>query len=353
MIFIKKEERRELIGFDDRKLIFISIPILGFFFPLLVFGISPRDDLYEFFVVYLVSIGYISVYWVILRFLIVPVRKKYQDIKDYKKRIVIQSIITILVTFVLNLIPDNPSICPEVMERAINTPLFYKFIGSLIVTIIIVSFYEGAYAFQLFKRGLLKNEELQRKNTQAQLEVLRNQVNPHFLFNSLNTLVSVIPEDSDTAVKFTENLASVYRYILEMKDKEIISIEDELKCIDAYRYLLSIRFGNHIQFDFQNLNNLEKKYIIPLSIQMLIENAIKHNIISQSKPLTIVIKIDSNQLVVSNNLQLKTQNVKSTGVGLKNIKQRYQILANKTIEIEKSEAQFSVRLPVLNLKELK
>lgn len=353
MKYIKKAERRKLIGFDDRKLIFISVPILGFFFPLLVFGISPLDGLRIFLIIYVVSILHISFYWFVLKLVIVPVRKKYLNIKDYKKRLIIQSVVALIITFLLSLLSENPSFCPKEMIMIINTPFFYKFIGSIVIVIIILSIYEGAYAFQLFKQGLIKNEELQRKNTQAQLAALQNQVNPHFLFNSLNTLASVIPEDSDTAVKFTENLANVYRYILEIRDKEIISLKEELNCITHYCYLLSIRFGNHVKFEFENLDDLEGKHIVPLSIQMLIENAIKHNIVSQSKPLTISLKMEDLEFVVCNNLQPKSKNVKSTGVGIENIKNRYKLLANKLIKIEKTENIFCVRLPILKMKELK
>ncbi len=339
----------------------VSIPIFAFFYPLLVFGISPLNDLHFFIRAFIVSVLHIMVYWFTERYIIIIIRKQLLDLKDYRKRIIIQGVTVIFSTLILSLISEVPQLCfglaPDGVHSALpeefQVPFFSKYMGSLIITTIIISIYEGVYAFELFKSGLIKNEELQRKNTQAQLESLKSQVNPHFLFNSLNTLISVIPEDSDTAVKFTENLSSVYRYILEIREKELIPLRDELECIDAYRYLLSIRFGDHVRFEFDDLDDLSGKYIVPLAIQMVVENAIKHNVVSQSRPLTISIKMEGNKLKVCNNLQIKTQKVPSTGVGLKNIEKRYKLLAKRNIKVEKREDIFCIYLPILKIKELK
>lgn len=329
------------------------MPFFAFFFPLMVFGLSPWNNMLDFWTSYLISNAHILVYWYVERWILIYIRQRYLSFKDYRKRIILQSIVVVFSTLGLCLLSEIPELCFGGIPEAFETSFFNKYMASLIITTIIISIYEGAYAFQLFKNGLVKNEELQRKNTQAQLATLKNQVNPHFLFNSLNTLISVIPENSEIAVKFAENLSSVYRYILEIRDKEFIPLKEELECIHAYQYLLSIRFGNHIEFRFKNLKNIDGKYIVPLSVQMLMENAIKHNIVSQSKPLTIRIELENDLLKVCNNLQEKTQNVKSTGVGLKNIQQRYHLLAKKEIQIEKTEEIFCVCLPILEMKEVK
>ncbi|MFT5821161.1 MAG: two-component system LytT family sensor kinase [Crocinitomix sp.] len=353
MKYIYKEERFKLIGFNDTKLMFVLVPFFAFFFPLMVFGLSPLEDVSNFWISYLISIIHIVIYWYFERWIILYIRRRYISIKHYRKRIIVQSVVVVFSTFGLCLLSETSEFCLGEVPEAFETSFFNKYMASLIITTIIISIYEGIYAFQLFKNGLVKNEELQRKNTQAQLDALKNQVNPHFLFNSLNTLISVIPEDTEIAVKFAENLSSVYRYILEIRDKELITLQEELDCIHAYQYLLSIRFGKHIEFEFRNLAHIHGKYVVPLSLQMLMENAIKHNIVSQSKPLTISISLEADLLKVCNNLQEKTQNVKSTGVGLKNIQQRYQLLANKEIKIEKTDEIFCVSLPILSLKEVK
>lgn len=353
MKYINREERRKIIGFNDYLLMLATIPVFAFFYPLLVFGISPVDNFVHFLFSFFISILHIVFYWFVERYMVILIRKKHPEYEAYRKRIIIQSVAVVVSTAVLCLISEMSQFCFGVIPEIFEVPFFTTFMGSLIITTIIISIYEGIYAFQLFKQSLIKNEELQRQNTQAQLDSLRNQVNPHFLFNSLNTLISVIPEDSGTAVKFAENLSSVYRYILEIRDKELIPLADELKCIDAYRYLLSIRFGNHIQFEFKNLENLAQKYIVPLSVQMLMENAVKHNVVSQSRPLTISISLENNQLKVCNKLQPKIQSISSTGIGLKNIEKRYQLLANREITVEKTDELFCVYLPILKMKELK
>jgi len=296
---------------------------------------------------------HILLFWLVERYLIILIRRAYPSVASYKKRLIIQSFVLIISTFLLCLLSEFAEMCFGATPEIFDVPFSKIFIGSMVVTAIIVSIYEGIFSFQLYKQSLIKNEELEKKNTQAQLDTLRNQVNPHFLFNSLNTLISIIPDNSETAVNFTEKLSSVYRYILEIRDKEIITLKEELECIEAYRFLLSIRFGKHIQFKFENLEDTSGKLIVPLSIQMLVENAIKHNIISKAKPLTITIKIENDKLLVCNNLQLKTSPIDSTGVGIKNIEQRYHLLVNKDISVQQTDDEFCVQLPILTMKEVK
>lgn len=353
MNYINRAERRRIIGFNDYTLMLITIPIFAFFYPLLVFGLSPIDEPVLFIICFFISILYTLFYWLIERYLIIVLRKRVPLASDYKKRLALEGAILLICTLLLSLITEFPLFCLEKIPGVPIAPLFNKFMGSLIITIIIITIYEAIYNFQLFKQSLIKNEELQRINVQAQLDSLKNQVNPHFLFNSLNTLISVIPEDPVIAVKFAENLSSVYRYILEIREKELISLEDELDCVKAYQYLLSIRFGNQIKFDFTGLETNQGLYVVPLSIQMLIENAVKHNVVSQARPLTISISNAEGMLVICNNLQLKSQPTDSTGMGLDNIKKRYQLLANREIKVEKTADLFCVHLPLLHLKEVR
>ena len=353
MKYINWKERQKIVGFNDYPLMAIALPIFSIFFPFFVFGQKPSEGLTLFFISAAISFFHIIVFWLVEKYMVIIIRKAYPDIYNYKKRLIIQSVAIVFSTFILCYLSEFAEFCLGVSSVEFEAPFINKYIASLVITIIILSIYEGVYSFQLYKQSLVKNQELEKKNTQAQLDVLKNQVNPHFLFNSLNTLVSIIPEDSETAVKFTEKLSSVYRYILEIRDKEIITLAEEMSCMESYRFLLSIRFGDHIKFEFENLDNLEDNFIVPLSIQMLVENAIKHNIISKARPLTIIIKIENNKLLVCNNLQLKTSQIDSTGVGIKNIEQRYKLLVNKTISVKQSAEQFCVELPLLTMKEVK
>jgi sensor histidine kinase YesM len=186
---------------------------------------------------------------------------------------------------------------------------------------------------------------LQKENLQSQYDVLKQQVNPHFLFNSLNVLTSLIKLEPDLAEKFSEQLSKVYRYILENKDNELVDLDTELNFLDAYIFLLNIRFVGKLQVLLNIPNENRNDLIIPLAMQLLIENAIKHNMMSKSRPLTIHIFIDKdNSLNVINNLQERSSQIISTGVGLKNIMNRYQLLNLPAPVFEKTEDRFIARI---------
>lgn len=189
---------------------------------------------------------------------------------------------------------------------------------------------------------------LQKENIQSQFEVLRQQVNPHFLFNSLNVLTSLIKLEPDLAERFSEQLSKVYRYVLENKDDELVDLHTELRFLDAYIFLLNIRFVDKIRFNV-DISELHRNYrIIPLAMQLLIENAIKHNIMTKTDPLVITIFVDNEcYLNIVNNLQERPSQIVSTGVGLKNIQNRYQLL-NKTLPVfEKNRTHFIAKVPLI------
>jgi PAS domain S-box-containing protein len=190
--------------------------------------------------------------------------------------------------------------------------------------------------------------KLQKENLQSQFDVLKQQVNPHFLFNSLNVLTSLIRIEPDLAEKFTEHLAKVYRYVLENKDNELVPLRTELDFLDAYIFLLNIRFMGKLSVRINIPENQEDCLVIPLAMQLLIENAIKHNIMSKKSPLVIDIFIDEKfNLNIINNLQERETNMASTGVGLKNIQNRYLLLNNTEPEFEKTKTHFIARIPLV------
>ena len=188
---------------------------------------------------------------------------------------------------------------------------------------------------------------LQKENLQSQFEVLRQQVNPHFLFNSLNVLASLIKLEPDLAEKFTEHLSKVYRYVLENKDNDLVALNTELDFLDAYMFLLNIRFMDKIKMEVQISLDPQLYYILPLALQLIIENAIKHNTMSKKMPLHIKIFADEQQMLnVTNNLQERESHMTSTGVGLKNIAHRYMLLEMTEPEFYKTETHFVARIPL-------
>jgi PAS domain S-box-containing protein len=192
---------------------------------------------------------------------------------------------------------------------------------------------------------------LQKENLQSQFDVLKQQVNPHFLFNSLNVLTSLIKLEPDLAEKFSEQLSKVYRYVLENKDNELVDLNTELNFLDAYIFLLNIRFVDKLRVNINIPEDRRSDQIIPLAMQLLIENAIKHNIMSKSEPLTIDVFIDAdNFLNIVNNLQERPSQLVSTGVGLKNIQNRYLLLNNTEPIFEKTKTHFIAKVPLVTFE---
>jgi LytS/YehU family sensor histidine kinase len=198
---------------------------------------------------------------------------------------------------------------------------------------------------EYWQKSIENEERLKRENVVAQYETLKNQVNPHFLFNSLNTISTLVSKNLDVANKFIKQLSEVYRYVLEFKDKELVDIETELKFIDSYLYLQKIRFGDNL--DIKNRIETGDFYIAPLTIQILVENAIKHNIISDEKPLKIELLNEEPYIVIENNLQKKKILESKKKIGLNNIRSRYEVLSEKPVIIEESDKKFKVKVPII------
>lgn len=190
--------------------------------------------------------------------------------------------------------------------------------------------------------------KVQKENLQSQFEVLKQQVNPHFLFNSLNVLTSLIKVDPDLAELFTERLSKVYRYVLENKEKDVVDLSTELEFLNAYLFLLEIRFMNKIFIDINIAKIYYDFHILPIAIQLIIENAIKHNTFSKAQPLKIEIFVDNEaQLNIVNNLNVRETKLVSTGVGLENISRRYTLVSDKKPTFIKTGEHFVAKLPLL------
>jgi two-component system, LytTR family, sensor kinase len=203
------------------------------------------------------------------------------------------------------------------------------------------------YLLNQWHQSKLQQETFDKEKAQFNLELLRNQINPHFLFNNLNTLSSLIHENQDQASDFLRMLSRVYRNILEYRNKETVSLKEELDFFENYYQLLSIRFKEMLLVQKEINPHLMQKKMIPLTLQMLIENAIKHNVVSKSMPLIISIKTEGNFLLVSNPIQKKESLEYSSGLGLKIINSRYSFLGNTSIEIISTPKLFTIKIPLL------
>ncbi len=195
--------------------------------------------------------------------------------------------------------------------------------------------------------SVIQNERLEREKAQVQFDNLKNQLNPHFLFNALSSLNSLIMEDQRLASEFVQQLSRVYRYVLQYKDQSSVNLTTELNFIQHYISLLQTRFKEAITISVEVDNEAKEHRIVPVTLQILIENAIKHNIISEEQPLSIEIFNSGDYLVVSNNLQLRKHVESSNKQGLKNMKSLYAFLSDKPVQIEQTDIRFSVKVPLL------
>ena len=213
----------------------------------------------------------------------------------------------------------------------------------------------SCYIIYLVRRQqsvLVENEQLQAENIRNQYEVLKNQLNPHMLFNSLNTLRSLVRENQDKAQDYIQELSRVLRYTLQDNESQSVTLREELEFASAYIFLLKMRYENNLQFDIQTDKALEEYRVPPMSIQMLIENAVKHNEISNRKPLTIHITTNKKEekLSVSNAIQPKWTATPGTGIGLVNLAKRYRLLFKQDIQITEDE-EFTVCIPLIDEKQ--
>jgi sensor histidine kinase YesM len=218
------------------------------------------------------------------------------------------------------------------------------FVFTIITVITVVDL--SMFLLEKWRFSLAELERFRKENAEFRFEFLRAQVNPHFLFNSLNTLSSLIYQDQEKAGSFVRELSDVYRYILENRDRELVNLQKEMEMARSYINLVQLRFEKNLIVQIE-VEELQESSIAPLTLQMLIENAIKHNIISAKKPLTIKIFTENGFIVVQNNLQPKNQVEYSSKLGLKNIKNRYGYLTEKEIEIIENESEFKVKIPLI------
>jgi hypothetical protein len=213
-----------------------------------------------------------------------------------------------------------------------------------LITLVVSSFMHGRSFLIEWKKTAIEAERLKKEQISTKYEALRNQVNPHFLFNSLNVLTTLVHKDADMAEKFIRQLSDNYRYVLDTREQEVVSLSEEVRNLNAYIFLMKIRFGDSLK---ATISDTIDGQVAPLTLQMLVENAIKHNEVSKSNPLSIEVYQEGDYIVVKNNLQKKNNVSDSTGVGLENIKARYGFLSEKGVVIDDNDGYFTVKIPII------
>jgi sensor histidine kinase YesM len=304
---------------------------------------SCHSSAYRYFVVALFSASLWLTMWLGNEFLVLWLDEKIEWTREPVKRSIVGALVTIVYTVTTLLFLLN--VFAFVFDFRINTPTqtLYTTTGlSFFITLVMTS-----RSFLLnWRESAINAEKLQKESIAAKYESLKNQVNPHFLFNSFNALTNLVYEDQDKAARFIKQLSEVYRYVLDTRDKEVVTIDEELKFLQSYAYLQQIRFGNKLNIHLDITNT--KAHVAPLALQMLIENAIKHNVASEEDPLYIKLYTSNDCITVENNLQKKASfGEASAGVGLENICKRYEFLSDRKVEIIQDEKRFIVKLPAL------
>lgn len=341
----------EQLEFNDLRLLLVGIPVLSFLMPIML-GITdmeghgayfPTQTLHSFF--------FVMIYWSLYRGLTIVMRKRYPSFEDTMKRLTLTVIVVLLTTPLLKVLLSGSL---EYVLSLFNFPghpmpnTVQIFVRIYIPSFLIISIYEGVYFFMRYKRSLVEKEQIEIAHVQTQLDNLRNQINPHFLFNGLNTLMNLIPLDPDKAMSYLSKLSKFYRYSVGAQEEKLIPLDKEIEFAHLYSDLLLTRFGDNLSI---NIDLPAKTYyeILPMSLQLLIENAVKHNIVSKAQPLNIDICLEQSKhvLVVKNKLQKRLDAVSSTGIGLDNIERRFAFFTDTPVQITSTDTEFIVALPLI------
>ncbi len=332
----------------ERYIRWIGIPVVAFL-PYFLVDHSDHHG-FTFWENYGISVVFTAVFWNGAFLIFLLYRLKFPKISQTARRLTL--IILTMILFILVTTPIIKLVLGLSTWESLKdlSDLFAFLPVTILISVFIGSIYEGAFFFDKWKKTIRINEELKNQQIRTQLEVLQNQMSPHFLFNSLNALTTLIAEDQETAIEFTQKLSEVYRYILQNKQRELVLLSEELEFAGSYVYLLQMRYPKNLKVEFKISDHARDQFIAPMTLQMLIENAIKHNVISYTDPLGITIMTDAeNQIIVENNFQPKSIVQKGTKTGLANIRNRYSFFGNKEIVVSNSKDYFTVKVPLINL----
>jgi sensor histidine kinase YesM len=334
---------------NDKWVRLVGVPLIALLGQWTMYGYTnvpyPNDWKVPFFFV----LGGVLV-WEVNRIGIIRSRRKYPELAQTRQRVLFQ-----LVWFAVG----------ALLVRSAQTYFYYKFtvwdyvdytkvgpyffntLVAFIGTIQFAMVFEGVYLYKRWRVSYKETQELKKANLQSQLDSLKAQINPHFLFNSLNSISSLIQCDPEKAEEFIDELSSVYRYLLRENNRELCTLGEEIKFIQAYYSLLKTRHGEGIELTIDIPNANLCWLIPPLTLQLLFENAVKHNIVSASKPLVINMYVRNKVLCIENNLQKKRISVASGKVGLSNIMAKYELLNQPAVSVFQDECMFQVTLPLI------
>jgi two-component system LytT family sensor kinase len=336
---------------NDRWILIFGAPILGIIMAILPFLLInkylPTVNLWT---TIFISVAFSTICWIGCRHIVFTLWKIFPWDKKPRLHLIIEICgIFLWVTLLSLIVSWWITVSFFHMEFTFTATFWHNVLITNFIAFFVTTIHEGIFFYIQWKYNMQRSEELEKSTYEAQYENLRSQVNPHFLFNSLNTLAAQV-ECNPEAVSFVENLSDFLRYSLSNTGRELVPLSEEILMISKYKYLQQSRFGQNLEINIDVDEKSLNYFIAPLALQMLVENAIKHNIISKDKPLTInIFNSNNNYISVENNLQKKIEPGRSTGIGLKNISNRYQYLTTRKVIYIESSLKYKVSIPLVEI----
>jgi len=347
MKLLNYSSKEKLIGI-------LVIPPVAIAINYFVFGPVYFSNFRNFLIPTLVTSTVVLIVYILCSMTATILLNRFPKYSDTFKRIGIELLcfVAIMVVAITVLFYGYDYIGIEGMPVRMNNYPWVLVVGAS-CNLLATSFNEGAAFFEKWREVVDESDHLKRENLQSQLEGLKGQVNPHFLFNSLNSLSSLISDDPEKAEKFLDEMSKVYRYLLRTNEEGLTSLESEMQFIHSYFHLLKTRYGDGLELDTRISEKYNSYQIPPLTLQMLVENAVKHNMILKDSPLNIMIMTtNSGKLVVANNLQRKDRQVSSNRVGLTNIVKKYRLMKKEEISVRDDGKEFAVVVPLIQPSEV-
>lgn len=339
------------MGFDDLWMCIIGMVIVtGIAYMLFSPTIIAQHGTNVVWICISVSAIYTAIYWIGCRWIVLFYRKRFPKADQTRKRLSYTATSILIAVLVIELagnLVKAVSLFRTGNYGGTVELLLYNIIFTLVLCFMVIALYESIYFFVKYRQNSVEREKLARSQMQSQLSMLRQQVNPHFLFNSLNTLSSLIPEDHEKAGLFTQRLSAVYRRLTSTRHEETVSLGEEVKALEDYIFLLESRFEDKLKVSIDIPSHYLISQIPPLTLQLLLENVVKHNAIYSKNPMQVRIRASGERISMSNNRHARLRKQDSTGLGLENIRLRYELLTKVQVEVIASEDHFEVSLPII------
>jgi len=329
---------------------FFGIPLIALMGNIIFYNRNDSgDERFGFGIIFLLSLAETMIIWEANRMIIIYYRRKFPSLDQTKKRLIRIGIGCLIITLILRVL--NIYLYDATMLWGYRFPLegyLHSVFVALLLVVILAGIYEGIYYYSQWQKTAVEAEALKKENLQTRLDSLKTQINPHFLFNSLGTLSSLIEEDPGKAQHFVNDMSSVYRYLLQTSENSLTTLQNELDFIKAYNQMLQTRFAEGLTISI-NIDPRFLHYQLPvLTLQVFVENAVKHNIILADRPLHIdICTNDDGWLTVKNNLQKKSSPVISHNLGLNNIAAKYKLLDQPDIIITQTNEDFKVTVSLI------